>query len=113
MAYARADPAADDRRLRRLDGAARRRRTPSSAPCPPEAIGKAAGTNSMLRELGGVFGIAIAVAVFAGAGGYASPAAFIDGFAPAITVAAALSLAGAVAGLALPARSLRPVAAAS
>jgi hypothetical protein len=67
----------------------------------------------MLRELGGVFGIAVAVAVFAGAGGYASPAAFVDGFAPAVTVAAVLALAGAAAGLALPGRSLRPAAATS
>jgi EmrB/QacA subfamily drug resistance transporter len=70
----------------------------------PGAIGKAAGTNSMMRELGGVFGIAIAVAVFAGAGSYASAAAFTDGFAPAIGVTAALSLAGAIAALALPGR---------
>jgi EmrB/QacA subfamily drug resistance transporter len=69
-----------------------------------EAIGKAAGTNSMMRELGGVFGIAVAVAVFAGAGSYASAAAFVDGFGPAIAVGAALALAGAVAGLALPGR---------
>jgi EmrB/QacA subfamily drug resistance transporter len=75
-----------------------------------DAIGKAAGANSMMRELGGVFGIAIAVAVFAAAGSYASPAAFTDGFGPAIGVAAALSVAGAVAGLALPGR--RPAAAA-
>ena len=33
---------------------------------PPEAIGKASGTNSTMRELGGVFGIALGVAVFAG-----------------------------------------------
>jgi hypothetical protein len=58
----------------------------------------------MMRELGGVFGIAIAVAVFAGAGSYASPQAFTDGFGPAIGVAAALSLAGALAALALPGR---------
>jgi EmrB/QacA subfamily drug resistance transporter len=69
-----------------------------------EAVGKAAGANSMMRELGGVFGIAVAVAVFAGAGGYVSAAAFTDGFAAAIGVAAALSFAGAVAGLALPGR---------
>ncbi len=69
------------------------------------AIGKAAGTNSMMRELGGVFGIAIVVAVFAGAGSYASAAAFTDGFAPAIGVGAALALAGAAAGLALPGRA--------
>jgi EmrB/QacA subfamily drug resistance transporter len=69
-----------------------------------EAIGKAAGTNSMMRELGGVFGIAVAVAVFAGAGGYASAETFTDGFAPAIGVAGALSLAGAMAGTVLPRR---------
>ena len=69
---------------------------------PPEAIGKAAGTNSTMRELGGVFGIAIGVAIFAGAGSYASPEAFADGFVPAIAGSAALSFAGALAGLALP-----------
>jgi hypothetical protein len=72
------------------------------------ALGKAAGTNSMMRELGGVFGVAVVVAVFAGAGSYASAQAFTDGFTPAILVAAGLALGGAVAGLALPGR--RPVA---
>ena len=70
-----------------------------------ESLGKAAGANSMMRELGGVFGIALVVAVFAAAGSYASAAAFTDGFAAAIGVAAGLSLAGAIAGLALPGRS--------
>jgi hypothetical protein len=68
------------------------------------AVGKAAGANGMLRELGGVLGIAVAVAVFAGAGSYASASAFSDGFAAAMGVAAALSAAGAVAGLAVPPR---------
>jgi hypothetical protein len=77
-----------------------------------EAIGKAAGTNTMMRELGGVFGIAIAVAVFAGAGGYASAQVFADGFTPAILVAAGLALAGAIAGLALPSRRATSAAAA-
>jgi EmrB/QacA subfamily drug resistance transporter len=72
---------------------------------PPAAIGKAAGVNSTLRELGGVFGIAIAVAVFAGAGGYA---AFEAGFERALLVAAGLSLAGALCGLALPSRRATP-----
>ena len=67
-------------------------------------VGKAAGANSMMRELGGVFGIAVAVAVFAAAGSYASVQAFADGFTPAILVAAGLSLAGAITGLALPGR---------
>jgi MFS family permease len=69
-----------------------------------EDVGKAAGANSMMRELGGVFGIATAVAVFAGAGGYGSPDAFVDGFGPAIGVAAAIALLGAASALALPGR---------
>ena len=72
---------------------------------PAEAIGKAAGINSTMRELGGVFGIAISVAVFAGAGSYASAAAFSDGFAAAMGVSAGLSLLAALAGAALPGRS--------
>ena len=44
----------------------------------------------MMRELGGVFGVAVAVAVFAGAGSYGSPASFLDGFAPAIAVLAGI-----------------------
>jgi MFS family permease len=70
----------------------------------PGALGTASGTYNMLRQLGGVFGIAVAVAVFADAGGYGSPAAFAAGFSPALAVSAGLSLAGALAGLALPAR---------
>jgi MFS family permease len=69
-----------------------------------DALGKAAGANSMMRELGGVLGIAVTVAVFAGAGGYASAEAFTDGFGPAIGVAAGFALAGAITGLALPGR---------
>jgi EmrB/QacA subfamily drug resistance transporter len=71
---------------------------------PAEAIGKAAGTNSTMRELGGVLGIAIGVAAFAGAGGYASPADFADGFVAAISVSAALSVLAALCGAALPSR---------
>ena len=59
----------------------------------------------MMRELGGVFGVAVAAAVFAGAGSYASPDAFLDGFAPAVAVLAAFSLVGAIVALALPGRA--------
>jgi EmrB/QacA subfamily drug resistance transporter len=71
---------------------------------PEDAIGKAAGTNSTMRELGGVLGIALGVAAFAAAGSYASPADFSDGFVAAIGVSAGLSLLAAVAGAALPSR---------
>ena len=72
------------------------------------AIGKAVGVNSTMRELGGVFGIAVAVAVFAGSGSYVSAQAFVDGFAPAVGVASAFALLGAIAALALPARRTVP-----
>src|SRR5918998_1190069 len=71
---------------------------------PPEAIGKASGVNSTMRELGGVFGIAISVAAFAAAGSYVSPDEFSDGFGAAIGVSAGLSLLAALAGAALPGR---------
>jgi EmrB/QacA subfamily drug resistance transporter len=71
---------------------------------PRADIGKASGSFSMMRQLGGAFGVAILAAVFATAGGYTSAAAFSDGFAPAIAAATGLALAGALAGLALPGR---------
>jgi EmrB/QacA subfamily drug resistance transporter len=76
---------------------------------PPPMIGKASGTYNTLRQLGGVFGLAICAAVFAARGGYASPAAFTDGIGPALGACAGLSAAGAVAGLFLPGRP-RPAA---
>ncbi len=72
-----------------------------------ETAGKLAGINSTMRELGGVFGIAVAVAVFAAAGGYATSQSFIDGFGPAIAVSSGLALLGALCGLALPSRRRR------
>jgi EmrB/QacA subfamily drug resistance transporter len=70
----------------------------------PTEAGKASGTYNMVRQLGGVFGIAILVAVFSGAGSYASPQAFTDGFRPALGVTAALALVGALTALGLPGR---------
>jgi EmrB/QacA subfamily drug resistance transporter len=68
-------------------------------------IGKASGAFSTMRQLGGAFGVAILVAVFAAAGSYRSAQAFSDGFAPAIGVAAGLAFAGAVAAWLLPRRA--------
>jgi EmrB/QacA subfamily drug resistance transporter len=70
----------------------------------PQDIGKASGTFSTLRQLGGAFGVAVLVAMFADAGSYASAQAFSDGFAVAIGAGAGLSLIGAAVGLALPRR---------
>jgi EmrB/QacA subfamily drug resistance transporter len=68
-------------------------------------LGKGSGTFTMTRQLGGVFGLSIAVAVFTGGGGYGSAAAFGDGFVPAIAAAAAFSLAAALVSALLPRRS--------
>jgi EmrB/QacA subfamily drug resistance transporter len=72
-------------------------------------IGKASGVFNMGRFLGGMFGIALLVAVFAANGGVDTAAHFSAGFAVAMMVAAVLSLCGALVGLWLPAR--RPVVA--
>jgi EmrB/QacA subfamily drug resistance transporter len=70
----------------------------------PRDIGKASGAYSTMRQLGGVFGVAILVAIFASVGGYASAQSFTAGFAPALGAAAAMSFVGALAALALPGR---------
>jgi MFS family permease len=68
----------------------------------PQYIGKASGTFTTLRQLGGAFGVAIAVAAFAGAGGYGSAHAFTDGFAAALGVSAGLAFVAAVVGVLAP-----------
>jgi MFS family permease len=65
-------------------------------------MGKASGVFNMGRFLGGMFGIALLVAVFSANGAANSPAGFSAGCAAAMAVAAALSLLGAVAGAWLP-----------
>jgi len=72
-------------------------------------VGKASGALSMIRQLGGAFGVAVQVAVFAAAGGYASTHALIAGVRPALAACAALALAGATAGTALRPRRAAPV----
>ncbi|NGO43585.1 MFS transporter [Streptomyces ureilyticus] len=67
-----------------------------SASVPPAEVGVASGVNNALRELGGVFGVAVAAAVFVQYGGYDSAESFIDGCAPALWVSAGVSAAGAV-----------------
>ncbi|MDN3022026.1 MFS transporter [Streptomyces sp. S.PB5] len=67
--------------------------------------GVAAGVNNALRELGGVFGIAVAAAVFTTYGGYASRDAFLDGCGPALWVSAGIAAAGALAAVFAPSRA--------
>jgi len=67
-----------------------------------EEEGKASGANNAIRELGGVFGVAVLATLFTSYGSYASPQAFVDGLVPALWVGAAIVAVGAVAALFIP-----------
>ncbi|MDQ3162653.1 MAG: MFS transporter, partial [Actinomycetota bacterium] len=64
--------------------------------------GKASGASNAIREVGGVFGVAVLASIFARTGGYESPAIFNDGLVSATWVGAAVVGAGAVIALAIP-----------
>jgi MFS family permease len=68
---------------------------------PREAVGVASGIYSMMRQLGGVIGVAVLAAVFTATGGYES---FTTGFARSLAVCGVLSLLGALAGLGIATR---------
>lgn len=70
----------------------------------PRLLGKASGAFSAMRQLGGVFGVAVLVLGFSLAGSYASRDAFTSGFTAAAVVSAGLATAGALAGWFLPRR---------
>lgn len=72
---------------------------------PMQEAGVASGTNSALRELGGVIGIAVLASVFSHAGGFGGAHAFIAGFTPAVWVAVGFSAVGVVAALLTSGRS--------
>ena len=71
----------------------------------PDEEGKASGANNAIRELGGVFGVAVLAAVFTANGSYASPADYVDGLVPAMAIGAIVVALGGVAALALPGRA--------
>src|SRR5689334_12616330 len=52
--------------------------------------GQASGAANAIRELGGVFGVAVLASIFAHYGGYLSGQDFVDGMRPAVFVGAAL-----------------------
>src|SRR5437870_5990027 len=64
--------------------------------------GQASGANNAIRELGGVFGVAVLSSIFAGFGGYGSGASFVAGLTPAGWVGAILVAIGAVAAPTIP-----------
>jgi MFS family permease len=70
----------------------------------PQEEGQASGASGAIRELGGVFGVAILATVFARSGSYASPQAFVDGMVPAVLIGAVVVAVGAVAAFAIPRR---------
>jgi len=63
----------------------------------PEHEGKASGATNAIRELGGVFGVAVLAAVFAHVGGYRSSETFVHGTTTAVYIGGALVALGAVA----------------
>ncbi len=71
----------------------------------PEEEGKASGANNAIREIGGVFGVAVLASVFSANGSYATGQSFVDGMIPALRVGAVVVAAGAVVALALAGRT--------
>ena len=67
-----------------------------------EEEGQASGAQNAIRELGGVFGVAVLASIWSQYGGYQSGTAFVDGMVPAIWVGAAIVLLGAIAAFAIP-----------
>ena len=70
----------------------------------PEEEGQASGANNAIRELGGVFGVAVLAAVFSHYGGYQTPDSFVHGVTPALYLGAAIVAIGAAAALFIPRR---------
>jgi MFS family permease len=75
--------------------------------------GQASGANNAIRELGGVFGVAVLAAIFAARGGYGSAASFTDGLTAAVWVGAVVVGIGALAALTIPVGGRLPQAARS
>jgi EmrB/QacA subfamily drug resistance transporter len=67
-----------------------------------DQAGQASGATNMIRELGGVLGVAVLATVFTSHGSYVSPHAFVSGLVPAMWVGAAVLVAGALVALLLP-----------
>jgi EmrB/QacA subfamily drug resistance transporter len=68
----------------------------------PEESGQASGATNAIREIGGVLGVAVLAAVFAGQGDYATPSDFVAGFTPALIIGAITVALGAAAALLIP-----------
>jgi EmrB/QacA subfamily drug resistance transporter len=67
----------------------------------PEEEGQASGANNAIRELGGVFGVAVLASIFTSYGGYGTGQHFVDGMNPAVYVGAAIVAVGSLLGFAI------------
>jgi hypothetical protein len=67
----------------------------------PEEEGQASGAQNAIRELGGVFGVAVLASVWSHYGSYSSGGAFVDGMLPALWIGAGVVGLGAVAAFAI------------
>jgi EmrB/QacA subfamily drug resistance transporter len=63
--------------------------------------GQASGANNAIRELGGVFGVAVLASVFAHYGGYRTPDSFANGMNAAVWIGAGVVALGAAAAFAI------------
>jgi EmrB/QacA subfamily drug resistance transporter len=70
----------------------------------PDEEGQASGANNAIRELGGVFGVAVLASVFSHYGGYTTGQSFTDGMNPAVYIGAAVVAVGALAAFAIGSR---------
>ena len=70
----------------------------------PEEEGQASGANNAIRELGGVFGVAVLASIFSHYGGYTSAQTFSEGMNAAVYVGAAVVALGALAAFSIPRR---------
>jgi EmrB/QacA subfamily drug resistance transporter len=68
----------------------------------PQEEGQASGANNAIREVGGVFGVAVLTAIFLLGGQPTTPQAFVDGLRPATLVGALFVAVGAVAAFGIP-----------
>ncbi|HUK96800.1 MAG TPA: DHA2 family efflux MFS transporter permease subunit [Gaiellaceae bacterium] len=67
----------------------------------PQEEGQASGANNAIRELGGVFGVAVLASVFAHYGGYRTGETFVHGMTVSVYVGAAVVGLGAIAAFAI------------
>ena len=67
----------------------------------PEEEGRASGANNAIRELGGVFGVAVLSAIFSHYGGYRTGQAFTNGMVPGVYIGAAIVALGSLAAFSI------------